>query len=626
MDRDRNTTGIYGDNRTAPYEMHRQNRPQLLSRMVFPASYTRNTQKEDLVLESVENFRTQYVSLCPGRAPLLLSPQNECNFRKFISTFIRPTLVKFGEQYDYDTCAKFIANYIQYEHLEDSEALPTRVVSPTTVMAWQVGNSIEISILLCSLLLGSGYNAFVVVGYAEKQVCDNDQTNREWHAKLPDERCSDDEAEARAPPVTEYSQYLRKRPVLVSQFDQETKDRERKQREDEMRIVTDEPPVDEAAAAAAAGAANDVNYVHAWVLIMPGRRNVDKPLFVEPSTGQTIPVRDADAMYVGVESVFNHHNYFVNLKPAAAVSTLNTDLRDLTTWEHIFLKDPEAAEEEDEKQRFMEDLTSDVGESGDTTLDLPASWVGPITLSRAQYENRYPGRTKEIRYANATVKLYAEYSEPDLRVQVVLLPDDHSVHHQVHTFYKHRQDKLRRRSVYPQEHSTNPRRIHDWFDAGRKKEAKVEGLRELIEPGVLRTMKFYWRAREDGLARRHEQFYGEGALKKVQEYYRGRDDDRLVYRSASFEQAKEQHGAGAAAGLQYAMTSSVGSKDHSRLEPFKMSEKFDRNPKSQADEDIQKRTFIKPQSNDVEIWVFYHYRDDCITRPSRLYPKNAEKE
>jgi hypothetical protein len=626
MDRDRNTTGIYGDNRTAPYEMHRQNRPQLLTRMVFPASYTRNTQKEDLVLESVENFRTQYVSLCPGRAPLLLSPHNECNFRKFIATFIRPTLLKFGELYDYDSCAKFIANYIQYEHLEDSESLPTRVVSPTTVLAWQVGNSVEMSILLCSILLGSGYNAFVVVGYAEKQVCDNDQTNTNWQDSLPDERCSDDEAEVRAVPATEYTQYLRKRPVLVSQYDKELKEREKKQREDDMRIVVEDagPGADEAAGAAAA---DKINYVHAWVLLMPGRRNITQPIFVEPSTGQTIPVKDADALYVGVESVFNHHNYFVNLKPAAAVSTLAMDLRDLTNWEHIFLKDPEAAEEEDDRQRQLEDLTSDYGDSGDTTLDLPASWVGPLTLSRAQYENRYPGRTKDIKYANATVKLFAEYSEPDLRVQVVLLPDQNSVHPQVHTFYRNRQDKLRRRSVYPQEHSTNPRRIHDWFDAGRKKETKVEGLRELIyEPGVLRTMKFYWKAREDGLARRHEQFYGEGALRKVQEYYKGRDEDRLVYRSASFEQAKESHGGGVAAGLQYAMTSTVGAKDQLLLEPFKMSEKFDRNPKIPADQDIQKRTYCKPQSPDGEIWVFYQYRDDSITRPSRLFPRNAERE
>jgi hypothetical protein len=485
------------------------------------------------------------------------------------------------------------------------------------------------SILLCSLLLGNGYNAFVVVGYAEKAVCDNDQSNTTWHDALPDERCSDDEAEVRAAPVTEYTQYLRKRPVLVSQFDKDRREREKKAREDDMRIVTDDSQLnaEEAARAAAAAAANRINYVHAWVLLMPGRRNIKAPTFVEPSTGRTMAVKDADSMYVGVESVFNHHNYFVNLKPSAAVSTLAMDLRDLTAWEHIFLKDPEAAEDDDEKQRQLEELTSDLGESGDSTLDLPASWVGPLTVNRAQYENRYPGRTKEITYANATVKLFAEYSEPDLRVQVVLLPDPHSVHPQVHTFYQNRQDKLRRRSVYPQEHSTNPRRIHDWFDAGRKKETKVEGLRELIyEPGVLRTMKFYWKAREDGLARRHEQFYGEGALRKVQEFYKGRDDDRLVYRGASFEQVTESLGANAAAGLQYAMTSAVGAKDSVLLDPYKMSEKFDRNPKIPADQDVAKRTYCKPQSPDGEIWVFYHYRDDSITRSSRLFPRNAERE
>lgn len=632
MDRnDRNTTGLYGDNRGAPYEMPRETRSQLKSKMIFPATYTSNTQKEDLVLEAVENFRAQYVALYPTRAPLILSPQNECEFRKFISTFIRPTVLKFSELYDYNTCAEYIANYVSYEPLDDPEMLPTRVVSPSTVLTWQVGNCVEMSLLLSSILIGTGYNAYVAIGYASKEVCDNDQSNNRWRGKLPEERCSDDEAEVRPPPNTDYTQHLRQRPVLVSEFDRQTAEREKKQREDDMRIEIDEAQLnlhDEN------GDEDEINYVHAWVVIIPGKRGgLTHPIFIEPSTGVAVAVKDADASYLGVECIFNHHNYFVNLNVATPVSQLSYDLRDLQNWEHIFLCDADADEDEemDKTRVITDDLTADVGEGGDMTLDVPSSWVSPLTLSRMQYENRFPGRFKEVKYHDATVRYYAEYSEPDLKTLVVLVPDPSSVHMQTHTFFKHRQDKLRRRSVYPQEHSTNPRKVHDWFLPGRKKETKVEGLRELIfEPGVQRTMKFYWRAREDGLARRKESFFHDNAIRKIQEYYFGRDDDRLNYRSSTFEAPRDSHassGAAAAGSIQYAMTASaVGAKDHARSEPIKMTEKFDRDPSSQADDDVQKRSFIKPQSSDGEVWVFYHYRDCCITRPYRLFPKNAEKE
>lgn len=40
----------------------------------------------------------------------------------------------------------------------------------------QTGHCFELAILLVSFLIGSGYNAFVVQGYATENVCNNDQT------------------------------------------------------------------------------------------------------------------------------------------------------------------------------------------------------------------------------------------------------------------------------------------------------------------------------------------------------------------------------------------------------------------------------------------------------------------
>lgn len=53
---------------------------------------------------------------------------------------------------------------------------PEKLVSPTLVLRQQKGNSFDHSVLLCSLLLGVGYDAYCVCGYATREVCMMDQT------------------------------------------------------------------------------------------------------------------------------------------------------------------------------------------------------------------------------------------------------------------------------------------------------------------------------------------------------------------------------------------------------------------------------------------------------------------
>jgi hypothetical protein len=53
---------------------------------------------------------------------------------------------------------------------------PKQLFSPTAVMERQMGNCFEYSTLLCSFLIGSGYDAYVVSGYATREFCLFDQT------------------------------------------------------------------------------------------------------------------------------------------------------------------------------------------------------------------------------------------------------------------------------------------------------------------------------------------------------------------------------------------------------------------------------------------------------------------
>ena len=48
--------------------------------------------------------------------------------------------------------------------------------SPANVICWQAGDSFDFAIVLCSLLLGTGYDAYVVYGTAPKAITTKDES------------------------------------------------------------------------------------------------------------------------------------------------------------------------------------------------------------------------------------------------------------------------------------------------------------------------------------------------------------------------------------------------------------------------------------------------------------------
>ena len=81
----------------------------------IPRCYTENTSKEELVLEHVLEYNRQFKIIYDPFRELLLAPKNECGKLKFICTTIRPTKLPFVDLYEWDTCAKFIADHLEYE-------------------------------------------------------------------------------------------------------------------------------------------------------------------------------------------------------------------------------------------------------------------------------------------------------------------------------------------------------------------------------------------------------------------------------------------------------------------------------------------------------------------------------
>lgn len=150
----------------------------------------------------------------------MLCPKNECGIMKFVCTTLRPTKLPYTELYEWKDCAEFISNYLEYEELDPPNSLPDFIPSPSNVIDWQAGDSFDFSILLCSLLVGSGYDAFCVYGAAPKYITTKDESLMDcpFDLELKDDEEGDGEEEKKV----EKPNKLKKNEPLISKFDKDS--------------------------------------------------------------------------------------------------------------------------------------------------------------------------------------------------------------------------------------------------------------------------------------------------------------------------------------------------------------------------------------------------------------------
>nr|KAJ3422211.1 hypothetical protein HK105_000709 [Polyrhizophydium stewartii] len=256
-------------------------RQQLLDKKKVPASYHTNSHKEQLILQYVENFNRQYCQLYPGRKELLLCPPNE-----------------FGIK-------------------------PKALVSPTYTLRIQSGNCFDMSVLLSSLLRGVGYDAYVVSGYASRNITLMDQTRTSTEQpgiRLPGEDAAkhaqhtitlaQNSSDSSAP-----SKYRVKPPrQLKSSFLAKQEERRRQlaiKKDAEGEKINAEQTKPPALLEDDDDELKGLR-VHAWVLVLPGKREVAEAFFIEPSTGKIYSTENEN--YLGLESVFSSQNYWVNMQ------------------------------------------------------------------------------------------------------------------------------------------------------------------------------------------------------------------------------------------------------------------------------------------------------------------------
>lgn len=134
--------------------------------------------------------------------------------------------------------------------------------------------------------------------------------------------------------------------------------------------------------------------------------------FIEPSTGFRHEVEDT--CYQGIESIWNHQNYYVNRQyPDTSLADMKWDLADTFNWEHLLAGEPfemRQARDLDEDQDLP---TEDEILAIEKHLDMPFSWVDMLNISAPDFEERFLNGEKQELYKYSTYEKFAPYKNKD---------------------------------------------------------------------------------------------------------------------------------------------------------------------------------------------------------------------
>ncbi|NXE96955.1 DRC7 protein, partial [Menura novaehollandiae] len=524
----------------------------------LPSSYKTNSRKEKELLHLADHFHQQYTHLCPDRKPLFLHPVNECGVEKFVSTTVRPTLLPYPELYYWSGCASFVANYLTMEPLKCPLKPPSSLYSPTTILKYQRGNSFDFTVLLCSLLIGAGYDAYCVHGYATLEMCSLDQTQ---------ELCPLLRKPPEVPEEVDPNKYrirFPSEPPSKFELQQEAKEKEEiepvQKEEGEKEVEVDKPKRDPLHGLR----------VHAWVLVLSGKRKVPETFFINAFTGNSHSTTDEG--FLGIESIWNHRNYWVNMQDCRkGCKDLSFDLNDSICWEIMLSESNKLSELPELHKRDMDDMVSDPNDGSRAvgTLYGPSSMCLTPLLPTAEFENPYAQGKKVILYEKAKLEKWAPYANGNGLVErlTVYADLDRSEEVEVKKWFKNREDLLDMREVNKQTQLTT-----DYFRPGHPLLLKAHTYTSL-EPETGHIVEFYHKARLDDLWKRFEN------ATEMTEYFVGRDDFLHIRHTEFGEREKKMQMA--------------GTRTDANPRPIvQIKECFHRNPEKPADEDIEERIFM----------------------------------
>ncbi|KAH8383937.1 hypothetical protein KR009_011374 [Drosophila setifemur] len=477
------------------------------SQQCYPPSYYTLSPKERLLLLYAENFRKQLVLSHPKRRAMVLALPNECRVQKFVCTTIRPTAFIYPELIsNVEEIAKFVADFVQYEPLEDPINLPTRLISPDTLLRRRKGNSYEMATLLVSILAGAGHPALVVSGVAREEIVVNDQLAIPYPYPIVEV-----EAEEVIPPVEKPGQKykLRGLPDLESHLVEDMAEVHRLKAAEEKQIQDEIIRKKMEELELLAVDRHHYRRSHAWVVIINNAPWSVKPkttytdvngdvvespptaLFIEPSTG--FICETGCKQYILIDSIWNQHNYYVNKQKHQRVGELRWDLRDTNDWEHMLPGEP--PEMRVYKMSSDENITDedrDIDE--EKHLDCICCWVDRLHIGLADFEQRFPSSEKVIQYKGAIEERFAPYSQRDGKVkQLIVYNNDECTDPKVqYQYFENRADFMRH-----VKYTFATDQFEEIFIKGRNDSLK--SLQYFGDSSLTRNVYFYSGSRIDSL-------------------------------------------------------------------------------------------------------------------------------
>jgi hypothetical protein len=560
-------------------------------------SYTSNTPKEELLLEHVREFEEQFVTVYGNRF-LFLCPPNEYGVPKFLPSTVRTTHLPYKELYDYKSCAQFLADFFNYEELNPPHMYPSVIPAPASVLKWQAGDCFDLSIAACSLLLGVGYDAYCVSGFAPRFIT----TRNEARSACPQLEWDLEEQKEEVEPDDDDKIVINKKAPLRSEYQEqqkiaEVRDKQRIHEEELKSDSEDDPSSDEDE--------YENRRVHCWVLVRKGSREVAEDVYIEPTTGRLYNVNRCP--YLKIDLIWNHRNLWVNLQIRNA-SEVQLDLYNSRYFEYVML-DAERGGGQDNSlfgegvEAVPEDGNDASAQQAVQILDMPPSWGLRPDIPREAFHARCYQGEKTIFYHKCKVEQYAPYTQDDGMVQRITLYKDvgRQIPLEIREKFKHRRDKLVERRRKPMQNETI-----EYFDPGRPSSSTLGGgaLKELREISAVNRELVFYPSRLDGLIRSVEMIG-----RKVFEHFEDRDD-RLIYHSVTLDPTQQN-------------SMRVGQKKNTwTVESWgevpikKMTQKYARDPSVPADEDIHKLCYFVHAG---KIRVDYHREPGKLTYKSITY-------
>ncbi|KAI4477018.1 hypothetical protein M0802_014792, partial [Mischocyttarus mexicanus] len=470
---------------------------------------------------------------------------------------------------------------------------PTTLRSPTWLINFRKGNSFECATFLTSLLLGQGYNAFVVSGYASREQvqCDRTRITCPYLPKaepkiLEEERIVNLTYQLK-PPADFRSKFLLKMNAR-EKLKLETEIKEQEEKQAKIIMELEKPRPDE----------YHGHRIHAWVVVLPAvngakGKQINNPFFIESSSGEKYDLNDPliNHLYLGIESIWNDENYWINMQDSICCDKINWNLTSTELWEHLLPGEP----------WFMRGVEEDLIEEDikieqDKHLDMPVSYVNEIFINSLDFERRYPQGHKTKFYKKVKVDLYSPYVQLDGLIEKITTYDDYeyTVPIEIYEKYANRNDHLIR-----SQKNLNTNLVIDFYKRGRTDACKEHHFYMHDDNNSSmynkRILYFYDVVRLDGLSEIHVY-----PLHLIQ-YYSNRDDF-LYYRNVEFSSDK---GDPVVDGIHYRHIQRI-------------TEKYRRNELLPASKDISVREFVLTEK---QIHLKFHYEDERITRGMRVYKK-----